>query len=114
MAVIKSQINTNSESFRTNAEAMQIIEQDLQDKVATIVQGGGVKSQERHLSRGKLLPRARIKLLLDEGSPFLEFSQFAAYKVYEDNLPASGIITGIGRIQGQECIVVANDATVKG
>ena len=114
MAVIKSQINTNSESFRTNAEAMKIIEQDLQDKVATIVQGGGVKSQERHLSRGKLLPRARIKLLLDEGSPFLEFSQFAAYKVYEDNLPASGIITGIGRIQGQECIVVANDATVKG
>ena len=67
-----------------------------------------------HLSRGKLLPRDRVRVLLDEGSPFLEFSQFAAYEMYDDVIPAGGIITGIGRVSGRECVMVVNDATVKG
>ncbi|MBL4794818.1 MAG: methylcrotonoyl-CoA carboxylase [Pseudomonadales bacterium] len=114
MAVLKSQLNIHSTTFRENAEAMQLLENDLREKVNHISQGGGEKSQARHLSRGKLLPRERINQLIDEGSPFLEFSQLAAHEVYEDYVPAAGIITGIGRIQGQECIIVANDATVKG
>ncbi|MFP3803149.1 carboxyl transferase domain-containing protein, partial [Paraburkholderia sp. SIMBA_027] len=71
-------------------------------------------ARERHLSRGKLLARDRIEALLDPGSPFLEFSQFAAYEVYDEPVPAAGIVTGIGRVSGRECVIVANDATVKG
>lgn len=79
-----------------------------------ISKGGGDKARERHLSRGKLLARDRIEALLDPGSPFLEFSQFAAYEVYDEPVPAAGIVTGIGRVAGRECVIVANDATVKG
>jgi 3-methylcrotonyl-CoA carboxylase beta subunit len=86
----------------------------LRALVGLIEQGGGQEQQQRHRSKGKCLPRERINLLLDEGSPFLELSQLAAYKVYDEPVPAAGIITGIGRVCGQECIILANDATVKG
>ncbi len=114
MPKITSKINTRSAEFLENAEHMQAQVDDLKAKLDIIKLGGGEKSRERHLSRGKLLPRDRVYQLLDEGSPFLELSQLAAYEVYDDNVPAAGIITGIGRVGGQECIIVANDATVKG
>lgn len=114
MTKIVSKINTRSPEFLENSAHMQQQVDDLKEKVAHIKLGGNQRSREKHLSRGKLLPRDRVKALLDAGSPFLELSQLAAYKVYDDNIPAAGIITGIGRVAGQECIIVANDATVKG
>ena len=114
MAKIKSMINTRSQAFLDNAEHMQTQIDDLHKKLSEIKLGGGERSRQRHLDRGKLLPRERINALLDQGSAFLELSQMAAYKVYDDTVPAAGIITGIGRVSGQECIIVANDATVKG
>ena len=114
MAKIISKINTRSQDFLDNAAHMQTQVDDLRIKLDEIKLGGGERSRDRHLSRGKLLPRDRVNALLDDGSAFLEFSQFAAYKVYEDNVPSAGIITGIGRVSGQECVIVANDATVKG
>ncbi|MFT5759044.1 MAG: 3-methylcrotonyl-CoA carboxylase beta subunit [Alteromonadaceae bacterium] len=114
MAKIISKINSRSPQFIENAEHMQQQVDDLKIKLEEIKLGGGERSRERHLSRGKLLPRDRVNALLDPGSAFLELSQLAAYEVYEDNIPSAGIITGIGRVGGQECIIVANDATVKG
>ncbi len=114
MSVIKSAINTRSEEFKANRAHMAGLLDDLRDKLHVIKRGGGDKAREKHLARGKLLPRDRIRTLLDVGSPFLEFSQFAGYGVYEDSVPAAGILTGIGRVNGTECVVVANDATVKG
>jgi len=114
MPVIQSQINTHSESFQQNQQQMQTLLADLRKQVATIKQGGGERARERHLSRGKLLPRERIQQLLDTGSPFIELSQMAAFEVYEEAVPAAGLICGIGRISGQECMVIANDATTKG
>ena len=114
MAKIISKINPRSPEFIENAAHMQVQVDDLKVKLAAIKLGGGERSRERHLSRGKLLPRDRVYALLDSGSAFLELSQLAAYEVYDDNVPAAGIITGIGRVGGQECIIVANDATVKG
>ena len=115
MAVLTSEINTRSTEFAENAAAMQLLVDDLQAKVEKMAQGGGTRYQERHQARGKLLPRDRVNALVDPGSPFLEFSQLAAFDMYgKDDVPAAGIITGIGRVQGQECVIVANDATVKG
>lgn len=114
MAVIKSKLNTRSDEFHANRSAMAELVADLRQKVAVIEQGGGETARQRQLDRGKLLPRERIRLLLDPGSPFLELSQLAAYGMYDDEVPAAGIITGIGRISGQECVIVVNDATVKG
>ncbi|MDX2422285.1 MAG: carboxyl transferase domain-containing protein, partial [Amphritea sp.] len=114
MATITTKINPRAEEFRANYDAMANEVNDLRNKTAQIHQGGGAKYQERHLSRGKLLPRERINTLLDDGSPLLELSQLAAYKVYDDDVPAAGIITGIGRVSGIECMIIANDATVKG
>ena len=114
MSVIKSAISPRSEEFRQNREAMQAIVGDLRDKVETVKLGGGEKARERHLSRGKLLPRDRVRNLLDPGAPFLELSQLAAYGLYGGEVPSAGIITGIGRVSGRECVIVANDATVKG
>ena len=111
---IISKINTRSPEFTANEKHMREQVADLNDKVANIQLGGGERSRERHLSRGKLLPRDRVDQLLDQGSPFLELSQLAAYQVYKDDVPAAGIITGIGRVAGQECVIVANDAPVKG
>lgn len=114
MTKIVSKINTRSPDFLENSAHMQKQVDDLKEKIANIKLGGSERSREKHLSRGKLLPRDRVKALLDPGSPFLELSQLAAYKMYDDDIPAAGIITGIGRVAGQECIIVANDATVKG
>ena len=114
MTTLKSTLDPRSDVFRQRADAMRAQVADLRAKVAVIEQGGGERARERHLSRGKLLPRERVRLLLDEGAPFLEFSQFAGYGMYEDDVPAGGIITGIGLVEGRECVVVANDATVKG
>ena len=114
MAKINSKINTRSQDFIDNSAHMQHQVNDLKEKLDQIKLGGGEGSRQRHLARGKLLPRDRVLALLDAGSPFLELSQFAAFNVYKDNVPSAGVITGIGRVGGQECVIVANDATVKG
>jgi 3-methylcrotonyl-CoA carboxylase beta subunit len=114
MAVIKSAIDPRSEEFHANRAAVAALVEDLRAKVDEIKQGGGARARERHLGRGKLLPRERIRTLLDTGSPFLELSQLAAYGMYGGEVPSAGLITGIGRVAGRECMVVANDATVKG
>jgi 3-methylcrotonyl-CoA carboxylase beta subunit len=112
--MIKSRINNRSEEFIANAAHMQALVDDLAAKVAAVRLGGGESYQQRHQSRGKLLPRDRIDALVDPGSPFLELSQLAAHCVYGEEVAAAGIITGIGRVAGKECMIVANDATVKG
>ncbi len=114
MTVLTSTVDPGSPEFQRNRAHMEGLVADLRKAVAAIEKGGGDKARERHTSRGKLLPRDRISRLLDSGSPFLEFSQLAANGVYEDDVPAAGIITGLGRISGQECVVICNDATVKG
>ncbi len=117
MTLLKSQLDPNAEDFQRNRAAMQVLVHDLKSKVEHIARGGGKaqeKAREKHLARGKLLPRDRIKHLADPGAPFLELSQLAAYQVYDDETPAAGIITGIGQINGTQCMIIANDATVKG
>jgi 3-methylcrotonyl-CoA carboxylase beta subunit len=114
MPVITTKVNSRSEEFSTNAAHMKALVDDLHAKLATIKLGGGQAYQDRHKARGKLLPRERINALLDPGSPFLELSQLAAYNVYDEEVPAAGIITGIGRVEGRECMIICNDATVKG
>jgi len=114
MSTIKTKVNNRSEEFLANAARMQGLVEELEETVAVVRKGGGEKYQERHLSRGKLLPRDRIDALLDPGSPFLELSQLAAHGIYGGDIAAAGIVTGIGRVAGQQCMIVANDATVKG
>ncbi|MBW2419642.1 MAG: methylcrotonoyl-CoA carboxylase [Deltaproteobacteria bacterium] len=114
MGLIGCEVDRRSEGFRANAEHMAGLVGDLRAKVEALSLGGDARSRERHLARGKLLARDRIRTLLDPGAPFLELSQLAAHGVYEEEIPAAGIITGIGRVQGRECLVVCNDATVKG
>lgn len=114
MPVLQSKHDTKSKSFQENTAHMNTLVQDLREKLANIAKGGGEKSCKRHTDRGKLLPRDRIASLIDKGSAFLELSSMAAHDVYDDTIPAAGIITGIGRIAGQECVIVCNDATVKG
>jgi len=114
MPAIESRLNPRDETFVRNHEAMAALVADLRDKVATIERGGGEAACARHVARGKLLPRERVRALIDPGSPFLELSQLAAFAMYDDNIAAAGIITGIGRVAGRECAIVCNDATVKG
>jgi 3-methylcrotonyl-CoA carboxylase beta subunit len=114
MNVLGTAVRPESSEFAKNKAAMAALVEDLRAKAALVAEGGGEKARERHLARGKMLPRERIAALLDPGAPFLELSQLAAFEVYEDPVPAAGLITGIGRVEGQECVVVANDATVKG
>ncbi len=114
MTRLKSKLKTGSEEFNSNAATMQEQVEDLRAKVEQIKLGGDEKARQKHTDRGKLLPRERIRKLLDVGSPFLELSQFAAWKIYDSDVPAAGVLTGIGRVEGQECMIVANDATVKG
>jgi 3-methylcrotonyl-CoA carboxylase beta subunit len=114
MTIVASTLDPKSADFRRNAEVMGALTADLRAKVAGIKLGGGTRTRERHLARGKLLPRDRVQALLDPGSPFLELSQFAAFGVYDEAVPAAGLITGIGRVAGRECVIVANDSTVKG
>ncbi|MQP66288.1 methylcrotonoyl-CoA carboxylase [Niveispirillum sp. SYP-B3756] len=114
MPILPTAIDPRSPAFAENTASMRAQVDDLRANVARIAQGGGEKAMAKHLARGKLSPRDRVRTLLDPGTPFLEFSQLAAYQVYADDVPAAGIITGIGRVAGQECVIVANDATVKG
>ncbi len=114
MAAIKSKIERGSSEFDSNREANTALAADLQALNDKVMRGGSARAREKHLARGKLLPRDRIKVLLDEDSPFLEIGRLAAHEVYEDDVPAAGIVTGIGRVHGTDCMVVANDATVKG
>jgi 3-methylcrotonyl-CoA carboxylase beta subunit len=114
MTAIRSDISPRSPDFAVNAEAMRGLVADLRTRVGEIAQGGGAVARERHIARGKLLPRDRVAALIDPGSPFLEFSQLAAFGLYGGDVPAAGIVTGIGRVSGRECVIVANDATVKG
>jgi 3-methylcrotonyl-CoA carboxylase beta subunit len=114
MAVLSTSADPRSDAFRANAAAMEALVAQLRATVERVREGGGEQARQRHLSRGKLLPRERIRTLLDAASPFLEFSQLAAQGMYGEEIPAAGIITGIGRVSGRECVIVANDATVKG
>lgn len=114
MATLPNNINPQSKEFKTNASVMQTLVTRLKQTVADIALGGGEQARERHRKHGKLLPRERLQHLIDPGSPFLELSQLAGYQVYDDPLPAAGIITGLGKIANQDCLIAINDATVKG
>ncbi|MEL4571401.1 carboxyl transferase domain-containing protein, partial [Acinetobacter baumannii] len=114
MNQLQSKINVRSEDFKTNQQAMQTLVTDLKQVAQRIALGGGENARQKHLSRGKLLPRERIDQLIDVGTAFLEIGQLAAYNVYEDDVPAAGVIAGIGQVNGVTCMIVANDATVKG
>ncbi|MDW0358154.1 carboxyl transferase domain-containing protein [Vreelandella venusta] len=114
MSTLSTQINPRSDVFQSNAASMLGEVSKLRELTAAVAQGGGSKARERHESRGKLFVRDRIDHLIDEGSPFLEFSALAAHHVYDSDVPAAGVVTGIGRVSGVECVIVANDATVKG
>jgi len=114
MSILHSQTDTRSAAFAANRTAMLALVGDLDARLGRIREGGGPAAQERHRSRGKLLARERIDALLDPGSPFLELSPLAAFEVYDEEVPAAGLVAGIGRVEGVECLIVANDATVKG
>src|SRR5580765_570638 len=114
MPAIRSQIDQRSPDFVANAAQMRGLVDDLKSQFAKVAEGGGEKARTKHTERGKLLPRERIRGLLDPGSPFLELSALAAHGMYENQAPSAGIITGIGRVNGIETLVIANDATVKG
>jgi 3-methylcrotonyl-CoA carboxylase beta subunit len=114
MAILNSSIDTGSADFRHNQRHHAALAAELRELTARIIEGGDARSRERHVSRGKLLPRERLEGLLDAGSPFLEVGQLAGHELYDDWIPAAGIITGIGRVSGCECMIVVNDATVKG
>ena len=114
MPKIVSQISPSSVAFQDNAAAMQVLVADLAAKRAEAAEGGPDKLRQRHIARGKLLPRQRVLQVLDPGTPFLELSQLAAYGMYSGDIHGAGLITGIGRVSGRECMIVANDATIKG
>ncbi len=114
MPVIQSQISPASDAFKANAERMRELVADIADKAGTVEQGGPEEQRVRHVKRGKLLPRERLAQLIDFGSPFLEIGQFAAWNMYGGDIPSAGMIAGIGRVEGTECVIVVNDATVKG
>ena len=114
MSVLTSQIDPRSPEFQASSTGLRALVDDLRREMARSAEGGGAKARDKHTARGKLLPRERIRALLDPGSPFLELSPLAAHGMYDDAAPAAGIITGIGHVHGTEVVIVANDATVKG
>ncbi len=114
MPVIKSKVDQSSDNYKKNATANRAIAKELKQVHETIAKGGNERARDKHLARGKLLPRDRVRTLVDRGAPFLEIGQLAAYGMYDDEVPAAGIITGIGQINDVDCMIVANDATVKG
>ena len=114
MKPIESRLNPRDAQFQANEQAMRQMLGDLHAQMAMHAAGGGQAARERHVARGKLLPRDRVQMLLDPGSPFLELSPMAAHGMYDGEAPCAGIITGIGRVAGTECVIVCNDATVKG
>ena len=114
MATLKSEVSTSSEMFRSNVAVMRALVVDLNARRAAAAIGGPDKLRERHLGRGKLLPRDRVLRLIDPGSPFLELSPLAACDMYGGDIHGAGLITGVGRVSGRECLIVCNDATIKG
>jgi 3-methylcrotonyl-CoA carboxylase beta subunit len=112
--VLKSILSPEDETFRANMAHNRALVGKLQADVAQAALGGNAKSRERHVSRGKLLPRERVERLLDAGAPFLEIGQLAAFDLYDGEVPGAGVIAGIGRVAGRQCMIVCNDATVKG
>ena len=119
MSVLETKLNARTADFQANAAAMRALVDDLTEKVAKVATGGGAAARAKHVARGKLLPRDRVQMLLDPGTPFLELSPLAAYAMYPDrdgtdSAPCAGVITGVGRVEGIDCVVVCNDATVKG
>ncbi len=114
MAVLSSQISTSSQAFKDNTEHMRGLVEEIRAVAASVEKGGSDQARERHLSRGKLLPRERVRRLLDDNSPFLEIGQFAAHDMYGGDISSAGLITGVGRVEGRDVMVVCNDATVKG
>jgi 3-methylcrotonyl-CoA carboxylase beta subunit len=114
VAALTSSTDTNSKEFKANAAAMRALVDELRARREEAAQGGPEKARERHLKRGKLLPRERVMRLIDPGTPFLELSPLAANNMYEDAIHGAGLITGVGRIEGRECVIVCNDATIKG
>ena len=114
MPIIESRINPRSAEYGNNAAAMQTQLDDLTQQLAQTALGGSEAARAKHRARGKLLPRERVERLLDSGRPFLELSPMAAHGMYEGEAPGAGLITGIGRIANIECVIVCNDATVKG
>ncbi|MEY4756113.1 MAG: hypothetical protein RJA34_1011 [Pseudomonadota bacterium] len=119
MPILETQLNARSAEFQANAAAMRAVVDDLRAKVAQVAEGGGAAARAKHTARGKLLPRDRVQMLLDPGSPFLELSPLAALGMYpdrdgSDSAPCAGVIAGVGRVSGVDCMIVCNDATVKG
>lgn len=114
MPALQSNLLQTSDAFKENTKHMEGLVSELNKNIQQAHLGGGEKYRERHIARGKLLPRERINTLLDAGSPFLELSSLAGHGLYKNQVPSAGIITGIGRVSGVECVIVANDATVKG
>jgi 3-methylcrotonyl-CoA carboxylase beta subunit len=114
VSLLKSEISPGDANFKANAAAMQTLVSELKLRQATAALGGDERSRKRHTERGKLLPRERVERLIDPGSPFLELSPLAAFGMYEGDIHGAGIITGIGRVSGRECVIVCNDATIKG
>ena len=119
MSVLEAKLNPRTEEFKANAAAMRALVDDLNAKLAKIAEGGGADARAKHLGRGKLLPRERVERLLDPDTPFLEIAPLAAFGMYpekdgSDAAPCAGMIAGIGRVNGVECLIVCNDATVKG
>src|SRR5512132_1576998 len=114
MSVLTSQVERESEVFSQRRERMEALVAEVRERTALVAQGGGEKALERHRSRGKLPARERVDRLLDPGSAFLELGALAAWDMYEGQAPSAGMVTGVGVIEGQECVIVANDATVKG
>jgi 3-methylcrotonyl-CoA carboxylase beta subunit len=114
MPAIRSRLNPRAADFRANSERMRALVSDLRDKVSTVTVGGDQAARDKHAARGKMLPRERVRSLLDPGSPFLEIGQLAGWGMYGGDVHSASIICGVGRISGRECVVVANDATIKG
>jgi 3-methylcrotonyl-CoA carboxylase beta subunit len=114
MPALETQLNPRSADFQANAAAMHALVDDLNAQVARAAAGGGETARARHVARGKLLPRERVQMLLDPGTPFLELAPLAAHGMYNGDAPCAGVIAGIGRVSGIDCVIVCNDATVKG
>ncbi len=111
---IASTVDTQGQEFRDNAARMGALVEELRKRRADAAEGGPEKARERHVARGKLLPRERVMRLIDPGSPFLELSPLAANGMYDDAIHGAGLITGIARVEGRECVIVCNDSTIKG
>src|SRR5215470_13538500 len=114
MASLSSRVDVHSQEFRDNERAMSQLTGELRREVARIAQGGSAAAVKKHKAAGKLTARERVRMLLDTGSPFLELSQLAAHGMYGGDIACAGLVTGIGRVSGRECVIVANDPTVKG